>query len=89
MRHSIAVAGSALAAVLGTVLLAPSAWAMLPPPEPTGAGGSAATDSVAGGIAAWQVVAIALIAAAIGAVGSFYAQRTHRQSETSGSMSIA
>ena len=44
-------------------------------------------DDVAG-IAAWEVVAIALVAVAIGAVGTYLAQRTHRQAETS-SVSMA
>jgi hypothetical protein len=68
-----------MTAIVGTVLLAPSAWAMVPPPEP--AGPAAATSSSAGGIAVWQVVAIALVAVAIGAVGAFVAQRMHRPSD--------
>lgn len=87
MKKIIAAAGTAVAAVIGAVLLAPSAWAMVAPPEP-GGGGSASSVSTSSGIAVWEVVAIALVAVVIGAVGSYLAQRTHRESETS-SVSVA
>ena len=87
MKKVIATATTTAVVVLGTVLLAPSAWAMLPPPDP-GSGGSGSTATSYAGIAAWQVVAIALVAVAIGAVGTFVAQRMHREADTS-SVSMA
>jgi hypothetical protein len=81
MNKVISVAGATIVAALGSFLLAPSAWAMLPPPEP-GSGGSSSTTSTFAGIGAWQVLAIALVAVAIGAVGTYFAQRTHRQADT-------
>lgn len=82
MKKVIALAGTAIAGLVGAVLLAPSAWAMLPPPEPGGSG-SGSTTAEFTGIAVWEVVAIALVAVVIGAVGAYVAQRTHRHAETS------
>jgi uncharacterized protein HemX len=81
MKKVITVAVATVVAALGSVLLAPSAWAMVPP-EPAGGGsGTSSTSTTLAGIATWQVVAIVLVAVAIGAVGTYFAQRTHRQSE--------
>jgi hypothetical protein len=81
MKKVITVAAATVVAALGPVLLAPSAWAMVAPPEP-GGGASGSPSSTITGIAVWEVVAIALVAVVIGAVGTYFAQRTHRQSET-------
>jgi hypothetical protein len=81
MKKMIATATTTAAVVLGTVLLAPSAWAMVPPEPDSGGPGSTATSYA--GIAAWQVVAIVLVAVAIGAVGTVIAQRMHREADAS------
>jgi len=89
MRKAIIGIGATVGAVLSALLLAPSVWARpLPvdPVDPVSTVGPAASSS--GGISVWQIVAIALVAAAIGAVGSYVAQRTHRHAET-GAISVA
>ncbi len=80
MKKVIIAAGTAIAAAFGVVLLAPSAWAMLPPEDP-GVAAPVSTSTTFDGIAAWQVVAIALVAVAIGAVGTIVAQRTRRETD--------
>jgi hypothetical protein len=88
MKKVIALAGTALAIALGSVLLAPSVWAMVPPPEPGGGASGSSTSPTITGIAVWQVVAIAIVAVVIGALGTSIAQRTHRHADTS-SVSMA
>lgn len=86
MRIARAVAGATVA-VIGTVLLAPSAWAMVPLPEP-GSGGAGSSTWTITGSAIWLVLSIVLVAVAIGAVGIYLAQRTHREADTR-SVSVA
>lgn len=78
MRKFFACAGTAVVAIVGAVVLAPGAWAMLPP-EPYGSSTPVPSAPPAYGIGVWQVVAIAVLAVLIGAVGSIFAQRVRRE----------
>jgi hypothetical protein len=87
MRKVITRAGALAVVIAGTVLLAPGAWAMLPP-EPGGFPVPASSTPPSGGVAVWQLAAVAIVAVVIGAVGSLLAQRTRRDSQPSASMPI-
>jgi len=80
MKKVIAAAGATLAVLLGPLVLAPAAWALVPPMEPGSSTPASTASSSASGLALWQVIGIALVAVAIGAVGTVLAQRTYRQS---------
>jgi hypothetical protein len=66
-----------LATLLGLIWMAPTSYAMLPP-EPVRATHAPTVDVSTGGLAIWQVIGIALVAVAIGALGATIAQRTRR-----------
>jgi hypothetical protein len=71
-------ASFALATLLAFIWAAPASQAMVAP-EPTPGTPTATVVSASGGVAIWQVIAIALVAAAIGAAGATLAQRTRRE----------
>jgi hypothetical protein len=73
---------AAVTTVLGSIWLAPASHAMLPPPDPgPGTGQTTADLSAGSGGTAWQVIGIVVIAVAIGAIGSFVAQRVRRHDQ--------
>lgn len=76
MRHQLRLVVSIVALAVFAGWCAPIASAMVPLPDP--AGSSPVASGSSGAIAVWQVIGIALIAVAIGAVGAVIAQRMHR-----------
>jgi hypothetical protein len=66
-----------LATLFGLIWLAPTSYAMVAP-EPVPATSTSTLDVSTGGLAIWQVIGIALVAVAIGALGATIAQRTRR-----------
>jgi hypothetical protein len=66
-----------LATLLGFMWMAPNSYAMVAP-EPVPATYTSTAGASTGGLAIWQVIAIALVAVAVGALGATIAQRTRR-----------
>jgi hypothetical protein len=77
MRNTVRIALTTV--VVGILLgsFAPASSAMIVGPDPAGTGGGASTGDT-GGTGIWTVIAIVLVAVAIGAVGTMLAQRTSR-----------
>jgi hypothetical protein len=67
----------ALTTLLGFIWMAPTSYAMVAP-EPVPATHTSTVDLSTSGLAIWQVIGIALVAVAIGALGATLAQRTRR-----------
>jgi hypothetical protein len=84
MKKLIAAAIASTAALLTALLVAPSAFAMVPP-EPAGPSSAVpAAEQTSGAFVSWPTVAVAVIAVAVGAVVALLVERRIQRHPSSG-----
>jgi hypothetical protein len=84
MKKLIAAAIASTAALLTALLVAPSAFAMVPP-EPAGPSSAVpAAEQTSAAFVSWPTVAVAVIAVAVGAVVALLVERRIQRHPSSG-----